>query len=581
MHFSTDRSSFHIYLIKPTHYDGAGDPIIWSRALIPSNSLAVLNGLCVDFRERQGLGPGVDIQIQVIDESHTRVVPERIARRILRSGARGFVGMVGVQTNQFPRALDLSDRFAACGVPVCIGGFHVSGYFATMKTLPPEICDAQQRGISFFLGEAEGGRIDEVLADAYGGTLRPTYNYMGQQPDIGGVPQPVLPVREIRKSYGQYAPFDLGRGCPFACTFCTIINVHGQQSRFRTADDLENIIRDNCVRGVRQFFLTDDNVARNANWKAFFNRLQQLRREGLRFRILAQVDTACHRIEEFIPRAVAAGIDQILVGLESVNPQNLKHIQKRQNKIDEYRQNLQAWKRFPVVITASYIIGFPDDTPQSVQRDVAILKRELPIDAIYFTVLTPLPGSVMHRDMCERGEWLASDYNQYDTHHCVLQHPGMSTAEWQRAYRAAWESFYTLSHMETILRRMVACGSNKKLTTIYRLVVNSQFGIHSTIHPIDAGLVRKRYRDDRRPGVPADSWLRFYLNHWREVIGFTWRFYRLSRRLWRFWKQLSRDAGAHRYTDAAIEGIERKTPRQVKYQLSPDKKKQKTVLQKS
>ena len=555
MHFKQVRRSFHLYLIKPTHYDDEGYPIIWKKAFIPSNSLAVLNGLCLDFAARQRLGPDVDIQITVIDESHTRVVPERIAKQISRAGARGFVGMVGVQTNQFPRALDLSQRFADCNLPVCIGGFHVSGYFATMNTLPPDVRSAQARGISFFLGEAESGRIDEVLTDAFQGQLKPAYNYIGQLPDIGGAPLPSLPAAELGKSYGTYTPFDLGRGCPFSCTFCTIINVHGQKSRFRTVDDLERIIRDNCSRGVAQFFITDDNIARNRNWEAFFDRLRQLRKEGLRFRILAQVDTACHKIPGFIPKAVAAGVDQILIGLESINADNLKHIQKGQNIIENYRQNLQAWKRFPVVVTASCIIGLPNDTVENVRHEVEIIKRELPIDAIYFTNITPLPGSSLHREMCENGEWLDDDFNRYDTNHCVQQHPKMSPAEWQLANRTAWETFYTPEHMKTVLRRMVARGSNKKLTTIYRLAINSHFGIHSRIHPIDAGLIRKRYRSDRRPGNPIESWLPFYLKHWMDVLVCSWGFYRTVRHLWKFWKRLNRDPKARNYTDAAIDGI--------------------------
>ncbi|MBN2715478.1 MAG: radical SAM protein [Deltaproteobacteria bacterium] len=548
-------SIFHIYLIKPTHYDDDGYPIIWKQTFIPSNSLAVLNALCLDFSQRQVLGSEVDVRITVLDESNTRIVPERIAKDIGQSGARGFVGMVGVQTNQFPRALDLSFRFVDCGIPVCIGGFHVSGYLSTMKTLPPDAVDAQARGISFFAGEGECGRVDDVLSDAWHGQLKPLYNYLGDMPDISGAPLPSLPMSEIEKSYGNYAPFDLGRGCPFSCTFCTIINVHGQKSRFRTADELEQIVRTNYANGVRQFFLTDDNIARNKNWRLFFERLHSLRKEGMRFRILAQVDTACHKMPRFIPMAVAAGIDQILVGLESMNAANLVHIDKKQNKIENYKENLSAWKRYPVVITGSYIIGLPHDTVESVWRDVTLIKNELPVDAIYFTNITPLPGSVMHRDMVTSGEWLDGDYNRYDTNHYVIRHPQMSADEWQRANQVAWETFYTRKHMETVIRRMVACKSDKKLTTIYRLAINSSLGIYTTVHPIDGGLFRKRYRRDRRPGLRSAFPVTFYLWHAFDVLRASWRFYRTVRHLLGLWKRLQKDPAALNYSDAAIEEV--------------------------
>ncbi|MBN2529325.1 MAG: radical SAM protein [Deltaproteobacteria bacterium] len=546
------RSVFHIYLIKPTHYDDDGYPIIWRKTFIPSNSLAVLNGLCMDFAHRQVIGPNVDVYISVVDEQHTRVVPERIARHIHQRGERGFVGMVGVQTNQFPRALDLAYRFTDCQIPVCMGGFHVAGFLATMKRLPVEALEAQRRGISFFVGESETGRLDEVLMDAWQQKLKPLYNYLGDMPDLGGQPLPQLPMSEVRKSFGEYAPFDLGRGCPFSCTFCTIINVHGQKSRCRRVDELEQIIRVNYANGVRQFFLTDDNIARNKLWEPFFERLIQLRREGLRFRILAQVDTACHTIPRFIPRAVAAGIDQIIVGIESMNAENLRHIQKRQNRIEHYRENLLAWKRFPVVITATYIIGLPYDTIERVREDVATIQRELPIDAIYFTNLTPLPGSEVHRDLLDTGQWLDNDYNKYDTNHYVTTHPRMTQAEWREANAVAWRTFYTPEHMQTVIRRMVACGSNKKLTTIYRLAVCCEFGRGAAIHPLDAGLFRKRYRRDRRPGYAREGVISFHLAHIADVLKTSWRFHRTIRRLYKLWKRLQHHPDALRYADRAI-----------------------------
>ncbi len=68
-----------------------------------------------------------------------------------------------------------------------------------------------------------------------------------------------------------------GRGCPYQCSFCTIINVQGRKSRFRTADDLERIVRENYAQGIKRFFITDDNFARNTNWEALFDRIIELR----------------------------------------------------------------------------------------------------------------------------------------------------------------------------------------------------------------------------------------------------------------------------------------------------------------
>ena len=118
--------SFTIILIKPSHYDDDGYVIQWVRSSMPSNTLAVLNGLAMDCAERKILRDTVDIQIHTLDETNTRIRPDQLARLIRRNGGRGLVGLVGVQTNQWPRAMDLARRFRHHDIPVIIGGFHIS-----------------------------------------------------------------------------------------------------------------------------------------------------------------------------------------------------------------------------------------------------------------------------------------------------------------------------------------------------------------------------------------------------------------------------------------------------------------------
>ena len=105
-----------------------------------------------------------------------------------------------------------------------------------------------------------------------------------------------MPRESVKRTIGMISSFDAGRGCPFLCSFCTIINVQGRKSRYRTADDIEALVRVNHANGVRYFFITDDNLARNRNWESIFDRLIALRQEGLNSRFVIQVDTACHKI---------------------------------------------------------------------------------------------------------------------------------------------------------------------------------------------------------------------------------------------------------------------------------------------
>src|SRR5215470_12850076 len=165
---------FSVVLIKPSHYDDDGYVIQWLRSAVPSNSLAVVHGIAVDCKERRVLGDDVEISITSMDEDNTRIRPQRIARQL--AGKRSLVVLVGVQSNQFPRAMDIARPLRAAGVQVCIGGFHVSGSLSMLSGLvpggiTPELRQAMDLGISLFAGEAEEGRLDQVLRDAWDNRL--------------------------------------------------------------------------------------------------------------------------------------------------------------------------------------------------------------------------------------------------------------------------------------------------------------------------------------------------------------------------------------------------------------------------
>lgn len=510
---------FHVVLIKPTHYDDDGYPIQWRRSTIPSNSLACVYGIACDADGRQVLGSHVDFTFLVIDETNTPVRPKKIIRQINADSGKGLVCFVGVQSNQFPRAVDLARPFVEAGVPTAIGGFHVSGCLSMLDETPAEIVAAREMGISIFAGEAEQGRFDEVLKDACAGQLKPVYNYIDDMPDLRNQPIPFLPREQVRRTYGDFASFDLGRGCPYLCSFCTIINVQGRVSRFRTADNLETIIRANAEIGIFSFFLTDDNLARNHNWEAFFDRMIKLREEeGIKLRLEIQVDTQCHRIKGFIDKAVAAGVFQVFIGMENINPDNLAAARKKQNKVSEYHKMFLAWKKHPVIITVGYILGFPNDTKASILHDIETIKRELPVDLIYFTNLTPLPGSEDHKTLLASNSWMDSDLNKYDLNHRVTHHEKMSDEDWDEAYRQAWKRYYTREHMVRILKRMTALGSNRKLATVHRLMWYRDFQRFHGVHPLEGGYFRRKYRHDRRPTLPRENPFVFYPKYAAELV---------------------------------------------------------------
>jgi radical SAM superfamily enzyme YgiQ (UPF0313 family) len=544
------RRRFKIALIVPSHYDDDGYVIQWLRSTIPSNSLATVCGLLKVCADQSVLGRDVDIEIDPYDEMNSIIRVDRIIRSI-RAGSGGFVGLVGVQSNQYPRALDLGRQFRAAGIPVVIGGFHVSGCLSMLREQPPELKEALDLGISLFAGEAEG-RMADLLRDIDGGTLKPIYNYLDDLPGLEAAAVPMLPRRAVTRVAGKYASFDAGRGCPFQCSFCTIINVQGRKSRYRTADDIEAIFRTHAQQNITRFFITDDNFARNKNWEAILDRLIYLReKEGFKIRLLLQVDTLCYRLPNFVEKCARAGVLFVFIGLESINPQSLMGTKKRQNKIWEYREMLQAWRRHGIISYCGYILGFPSDTPQSIARDIEIIKKELPLDILQFYFLTPLPGSEDHKVLHESGTPMEQDMNKYDLEHACTAHPNMSAEAWAQVYRDAWGRYYTDEHVKTILRRAYASGiAMNKISAILTWISGSN--PIEGIHPLQFGFFRRKVRSQRRAGMPIESPLVFYPRRLREIIVNTAQWLKRAQKYRGFRKRIVAERAGRNYIDDAL-----------------------------
>lgn len=507
------RSRFQLILIKPSHYDDDGYLIRWWRAMSPSNSLASVYSIAADCAERQVLGPDIAIDIVVMDEINTRIGVPALIERFRRHGNFGCVVLVGVQSNQYPRALDIGRPFRAAGIAVSIGGFHVSGCLSMLDGHAVDLDACRNMGIAIFAGEAEG-RLEIMLRDAAAGRIKPLYNFMNDLPSIEGTPTPFLPKRHVMRTLGQSASFDAGRGCPYQCSFCTIINVQGRKSRYRSPDDIEQLVRLNFAQGVSSFFITDDNFARNKEWESIFDRLIDLReRDRIPIRLLIQVDTLCHKIPNFIEKAKRAGVTKVFIGLENINPDNLAAAKKRQNKITEYRKMLLAWKAQGIVTFAGYILGFPADTPATIRRDIAIIQRELPVDLLEFFILTPLPGSEDHQTLWKNGVAMSPDLNIYDTEHVCTAHSVMSSKEWRDIYHEAWSLYYTPAHMKTLLRRAAVNGVPLLNLAKYLLTFSTTDRLEQ-VHPLQGGVLRLKHPSERRPGLPQESawifWPRFF-----------------------------------------------------------------------
>lgn len=536
------RHKFYVELIKPSNYDDDGYVIQWRRSFSISNSLACLNGLTNDIIHRRLLGDDIEIAVNVYDDHHTVIPTNKIIHRIQRNGERGVVCLVGVQTNEFPRAVDIARPFRAADIPVVIGGFHVSGCLAMLQDIPEDLQKALDLGITLFAGEAEG-RLADLLTNAYQRTLKPIYNHLNDLPDLAGQPTPFLSNDVIKKSLSSDITLDTSRGCPFKCSFCTVINVHGKKSRFRATEDVEKVIHAYATQGKKKkkhFFFTDDNFSCNRHWEAIFDLLIHMREKGHRVKFTMQIDTRAYKIPRFMDKAAQAGCHMVFIGIESLNPDNLTSVQKDQNSIADYRKMLEAWRSRKIVTMAGYILGFPFDTPESIERDIKTIQRELPLDILMFFSLIPLPGSEDHKYMLDRKEWMDPDLNKYDSIHVTLNHPMMTKKEWEDIYRKAWKLYYSPEHVEKLLRRALTDGI--RLGRLFGRILISGCALASeNVHPFQFGAFRRKVRTQRRWGWPLENSFLFYPRRMWETLRSNWFILSYFIKLNRLVKRLKRE----------------------------------------
>ena len=198
-----------------------------------------------------------------------------------------------------------------------------------------------------------------------------------------------------------------------------------------------------------------------------------------------------------------------------------------------------------------YILGFPEDTAASIERDIEILKRELPVDCLEFFVLTPLPGSEDHQKLARSGVAMEPDMNKYDLEHICTAHGRMTPEEWQSVYERAWSQYYSMEHIETLLRRAIADGIPAKRLML-SLVVFRGMPLIERVHPLQGGYLRLKVRRTRRPGSPPDNALQFVLRYCMETIGKLGRLGALVWRVNQLRRRALREHALSGYTDVAI-----------------------------
>jgi len=333
---------------------------------------------------------------------------------------------ISVETYTAKRAYQIASQYRRRGVPVVMGGFHA--------TLVPE--EVSQFCEALVLGEAEG-LWHQVLRDADRGELQRVYR-QEERPSLDRV----RPDRSIfqGKNYLPIGLIEAGRGCHFQCDFCAIQAYFDSTQTRRPIDD---IVEEMKAMDKDLYFFVDDNITSRMNEaKALFRRLVDL---DVRWVSQASINAA--HDEEFLELLEASGCQGVLVGFETLDPDNLEQMNKQFNTMrGGYEQALANFREHDIRLYGTFILGYDKDTRQTIEEAVAFAK-EHQLYMAAFNHLTPFPGTPLYERLQNEGRllydrwWLDDDY-RYNM--VPFQPKKMSPEEVQRACVDARASFYSV-----------------------------------------------------------------------------------------------------------------------------------------
>ena len=401
-------------------------------------------------------------EVLLID-GNARPMNEQQLVRFAREQKIGLVG-IGAMTRMIARAYSFADALRAAGIPVVMGGPHVT-------ELPAEALghDGGPRHVdAIALGEADD-TWPKIVADAAQGKLKEIYepvDDLGKERKPSLKSYPVIPwdtidleqfnlipsmFRRLTERHGSgwkylnMVPIESGRGCPYGCEFCTVTGFFGDSIRFRTNESVVNELlmlkrRARSERGQICIFFIDDNFA--INIKRTKSLLRDIIAAKAQLPWTAQISANLLRDEELVDLIAASHGKWIFIGMESLDAANLSDVNKSFSKPEEYEAVLNRLAKRNIYAITSFILGLDNDTPGVADRTLQHIKR-WPPGLPVFSPLTPLPGTPLYSRLQTEGRltrprhWL--NFAPYTMSHTPLK---MTISQAHEELDRAWRNSY-------------------------------------------------------------------------------------------------------------------------------------------
>lgn len=370
------------------------------------------------------------------------------------------LAVISVETFTALRAYRIAAEYRARGVPVVMGGYHV--------TLIPE--EAQEHADAIVVGDAEPV-WSQLIADARQGRLQTKYHGLGRRELVG-----VRPRREIfgKRNYQNLTLVEFARGCNFRCDFCSITAFHKASQNHRPAVE---VAREMEETGSRRFFIVDDNVVSEPS------RTRELCREiaPLGINWVGQASIHIAQDDDLLAAMAASGCRGVLIGMESISPQNLKAMGKDWNTAQaSYAKSLQQFRKHGLAVYGTFVFGYDEDDQSLIDESVAFA-REHKLFLAAFNHLVPFPGTPLYkrlrqqRRLLDERWWLNPEVRMGDV---VFRPEKMSPKELEAGCLGARRAFYQWSSIgERLWDAKANCPSLTMLGVYLGLNLGSHFDI--------------------------------------------------------------------------------------------------------
>ena len=390
----------------------------------------------------------------------------------------GLVG-IGAMTRMIRKAYLMADAVRAVGVPVVFGGPHVT----EVPDEPLGRDGGPRHADAVALGEADY-TWPQIVADAERGQLQETYapvDAAGKEvkPSLADYPEipwdemdldqfnlvrlfpkwtrRLLSVAGMTWRSFQMIPIESGRGCPYGCEFCTVTGFFGDSIRFRSnssvVDELLKLKQlEKRQRGKIGVFFIDDNFAINP--RRTKSLLREIIARDAQVPWVAQISMNLLRDEELVSLIAESGGKWIFMGLESIDPENLKSVRKGFNKPQEYKATLELLERYGLYAITSFIFGMDSDSPGVAQRTLDVI-RTWPPGLPVFGLLTPYPSTPLYDKLLAAGRltrpkhWL--EFKPFTMDFTPL---GISEDQAEKEIRQAWGASYDPATNSAAIKRL-------------------------------------------------------------------------------------------------------------------------------